>query len=145
MKQNPYFLNTALAALLGLVLLACSAIRAFVPAFIFPQADVPNLMLVSLAALLVDHYAARGAKRCYLCIPVLSAVSFGLLPYAAGFVTGLGALKLALMGAVVFTAATWLFSSVQDRLSSGPVAKAAPALSALGLYLASQCLAGMFV
>ena len=40
----------------------------------------------------------------------------------------------------VFTATAWLYSSAQDRLSTGPVAKAAPILTALGLYLAAQCL-----
>ena len=39
----------------------------------------------------------------------------------------------------------WLYDSVTDRLSSGPVAKAAPTVSALGLYLAAQCLMGLFV
>jgi len=40
---------------------------------------------------------------------------------------------------------TWLFSSIQDRLSTGPAAKAAPVVSAFGLYLAIQGLMGMFL
>jgi hypothetical protein len=55
----------------------------------------------------------------------------------------LEALKLAGIGCVTFSATTWLFTSIQNRLASGPVAKAAPVLSALGLYLASQCFAGI--
>ena len=50
---------------------------------------------------------------------------------------------LAILGAVVFTAVTWLFSSMMDRLSSGPAAKLAPVMSALGLYLAAQCFMGI--
>jgi hypothetical protein len=46
---------------------------------------------------------------------------------------------------VVFTLVTWLFSSMTDRLSTGPAAKAAPVFSALGLYLASQVLMGMIL
>ena len=34
---------------------------------------------------------------------------------------------------------------MMERLSSGPVAKAAPVLSALGLYLAAQCFAGIIL
>ena len=98
-----------------------------------------------MATLLVDHYLAPGADRCYICIPVFSAITFGLLPFAACFVGALDALKLAVAGGIVFTAATWLFTSVQDRLSSGPTAKAAPILSALGLYLAVQAFAGMII
>ena len=69
-------------------------------------------------------------------------MTFGLLPFAACFVSLTEALKLALAGGVVFTAVTWLYSSLQERLSSGPAAKAAPVIGALGLYLAVQCFAG---
>lgn len=142
MKENKYFLNTALAAALGIALLIAVIVRTFVPAVIIPQLNVPNMVLVSLLALILDHYLARGAKRCYICIPVFSAAAFGLLPFAACFVGILDALKLALVGGIVFTATTWLYTSIQERLSSGPAAKTAPILSALGLYLASQCFAG---
>lgn len=144
MKKSTYTLNTLLAAVLGTALLVCVLVRTFAPRMILPQLDVPNMVLVSLAALLLDHYLAPGADRCYICIPVFSAITFGLLPFAACFVGAVAALKLAVMGGIVFTAVTWLFSSMTDRLSSGPAAKAAPFVSTLGLYLAAQCLMGMF-
>lgn len=143
MKQNRYFLNTAFAAVM---LIACGAavlVRTFQPAAVIPALDIPNMVALSLVALLADHYAAKGAARCYICIPLFSAITFGLLPFCAGFATGLEALKLAAVGGVVFTAITWLYSAMMDRLSSGPAAKAAPFLSALGLYLAAQCFAGL--
>ena len=143
MKQNKYFLNTSFAAVM---LIACGAallVRTFQPAAVIPGLDIPNMVALSLVALLLDHYAAKGAARCYICIPLFSAITFGLLPFCAGFATGLEALKLAVVGGVVFTAITWLYSAMMDRLSSGPAAKAAPFLSALGLYLAAQCFAGL--
>lgn len=142
MKENKYFLNTALTVVLGMILLAAVLVRTFAPAIIIPQLNIPNLVLISLLALLLDHYAAKDAKRCYICIPVFSALTFGLLPFAACFVGAADALKLALAGGIVFTATTWLYTSIQDRLSSGPAAKAAPILSALVLHLAVQCFAG---
>lgn len=145
MKKNTYTLNTLLAVILGSILLVAVLVRTFAPRIILPELGIPNLMLVSLVVLLVDHYLAPGADRCYICITVFSAITFGLLPFAACFVGALDALKLAVAGGIVFTAATWLFTSVQDRLSSGPVAKAAPILSALGLYLAVQAFAGMII
>lgn len=144
MNKKTYTLNTLLAAVLGAALLVCILIRTFAPRVILPALDVPNLVLISLAALLIDHYVAPGADRCYICIPVFSAITFGLLPFAACFVGAMDALKLAILGCIVFTATTWLFSSMVDRLSTGPVAKAAPFVSALGLYLAAQALMGMF-
>lgn len=143
MNKNTYTLNTLLAPVLGAVLLVCVLVRTFWPRMILPVPDIPNLVLISLIALLLDHYLAPGADRCYICIPVFSAITFGLLPFAACFVEAGEALKLAVLGCVVFTAVTWLFSSMTDRLSTGPVAKLAPVMSALGLYLAAQCFMGM--
>lgn len=143
MDKKTYTLNTLLAIVLGAALLVAVLIRTFLPRVILPQLDISTMALLSLAALVADHYLAPGAKRCYICIPVFSAISFGLLPFAACFVGAGAAVKLAVVGAVVFTAVTWLFSSMTDRLSTGPAAKAAPIVSALGLYLAVQCFMGM--
>ncbi len=145
MKENKYFLNTALAVVMGAALLIAVLVRTFAPVAIIPGLDIPNMVLVSLAALLADHYVAKKAPRCYICIPVLGALTFGVLPFAACFVGGLEAVKLGVVGGIVFTLTTWLFTSIQDRLSSGPAAKAAPVLSAVGLYLASQCFMGMIL
>lgn len=139
MEKKTYTLNTLLAVVLGLTLLVAVLVRTFAPRMILPHLDVPNMVLLSLAALLADHYLAPGAKRCYICIPVFSAVTFGLLPFAACFVGAGEALKLGLLGGLVFTVTTWLFSSMTDRISTGPAAKAAPLVSAIGLYLATQC------
>lgn len=144
MKKHTYTLNTILAGILGLILLIAVLVRTFAPRIILPELDASNMVLISLIALLADHYLAPGAKRCYICIPLFSCISFGLLPFAACFVRAGEAVKLAVVGCVVFTAVTWLFSSMQDRLSSGPAAKAAPVISAFGIYLAAQCLMGMF-
>ena len=145
MKNTTYLLNTLLAAVLGIALLVAVIVRAFAPIIIIPELNIPNMVLVSLAALLLDHYLASQAKRCWVCIPLLSAVTFGLLPWAACFVGAVEAVKLAVVGGIVFSVTTWLFTSIQDRLSSGPQCKAAPAVSALGLYLAAQCFMGMIL
>ena len=145
MKNKMYTLNTLLAAVVGVALLVCMIVKAFAPMIILPELDIPAMVLLSLIALVLDHYIAPGAKRCYICIPVFSLLTFGLLPLAAGLVTVLNALYLALFGGVIFTAVAWIFTSMADRLSSGPVAKAAPILSAFGLYLAVQCFMGILL
>ena len=145
MKKNTYTLNTVLAFVLGAVMLAFVLVRTFAPRVILFELDIPNLVLISLAALLVDHYLAPDADRCYVCIPVFSAITFGLLPFAACVIGGVEAMELGVAGGVVFTITTWLFTSVQDRLSSGPAAKVAPFMSAFGIYLAVQGLMGMIL
>ena len=142
MKNRTYTLNTILAAVYGLAMLAEILVRAFLPRIILPQWNLSELAAVSLVALVLDHYMAPVAKRCYICIPVFSAITFGLLSFGA-YLGIAAALRIAVLGAVVFTAMTWLFSSMVDRISSGPVAKAAPIVSAACLYLAIQCLMGI--
>ena len=145
MKNKTYFLNTMLTAVVGAALFVCVLVRTFAPIVIIPELDIPNMVLLSLVALLLDHYLAPEAKRCYICIPVFSGIVFGLLPFAACFVGALEAVKLGVVGALVFTVTTYLYTSIQDRLSTGPAAKAAAIFSAVSLYLASQCFMGILL
>ena len=143
MKNNKYFLNVALAGVLGVALLIAALVRAFVSMAVIPQLDIPNMVLLSVLALLLEHYLTGGSKGGYVGVVLMSALAFGLLPLAAFFAQPLEAMKLAAIGGCVFSLSTWIFRSMQDRLSSGPVAKIAPIMGALGLYLAAQCFAGL--
>ena len=145
MKKNHYILNTLLAGAVSIYLLVQMLVSTFAPNLILPKASIPNLVLLSLLVLVIEHYAAPNAGRCYICIPVFSALTFALLPLAAGYAADLALVKLAACGCVVFTTVTWLFGTITDRLSTGPKADLAVFASALGLYLASQCFAGMIL
>ncbi len=145
MKDKKYFLNTALAAVVCLAMAAVVLIRSFWPGVVIPVLNIPNMVLLSLVALLADHYFAQDARRCYGCVAGFSVVTFGLLPLAAGFGPVMDCLVLGLVGGVVFTVTTLLFTTIQDRLSSGPAAKAAPIMSAVGLYLGAQCFTGIIL
>ncbi len=136
-------LGVFLASVTGAGLLAAILLRAFVPRLILPQLDATAIVTVSLIALLLDHYIAKGSRRNYFLIPVYAALIFGIFPFAACFTAPLNALHLAGLGAAAFTLATFLFDTMMDRLSSGPVAKAAPFVCVLGLFLAAQCLMGI--
>lgn len=142
--MKKYMLNTFLAVVFTVALLAMIIARAICPVLIFPGFGVPNLVLISLIALLLDHYLVKDAPRCYICIPVFAFLTFGVLPYLAGFADRADILLMGVKGCIVFTVTTWLFTSMADRISTGPQAKLAPIMSAFGLYLASQCFMGMF-
>jgi len=139
MKNSKYFLNTVLTVLVGIGLAAAIFVRTFAPVIILPKMSIPALVLISVIALVIDHYAAPNAERSYICVSVFSALTFGVLPYIAGFITPVGGMIYFFGGSAVFTVCTWLFSLMVDRLSSGPAARFAPVLSGVGLYLASQC------
>ncbi len=139
MKKNVYFLSILQAAVLAVALLAVVVIRALWPQVILPPVNIPNLLALSLAALVLERYLGKNAGRNYLAVAGFAALSYFLLPLAAGCVTLADSWKLMLLGAGVFTAAAWLYTAMTERLSSGPVAKAAPVLCALLLFLAGQC------
>ena len=143
MKNKTYTLNTVLTAVLAAVLAVMVVLRAVSPQLILMQFDIVSITGISLIALVLDHYLAKGAKRCYICIPVFAALSFGILPFAAGTVALKYVLGLAASGAVIFTLCTFAFTSIQDRLSSGPAARLAPIMSAFGIWLAVQAFAGI--
>ena len=145
MKENKYLLNTLLAIILGVVLLAAALTKTFLPWLCMPAVSIPLVAGISLLALLVDYYLAPGAERCWICIPLLSAITFGLLPVASGYVPAGQAIRLAIVGGVVFTALTWLFTFCAERMTSGRAGKLAPVMTALCLFLASQCFMGMIL
>lgn len=144
MNEKHYFSNTALAAVLAVALAVCRILRTCIPFGVLPELDIPNMVLLSGMALLLDHYFA-GQRKNDLWLFLLAAVTFGTLPVAAGFAQLTEGLKLALVGGLVFWVSAWIFGSMEDRLATGPAAKAAPILSVLGLYLAAQCFSGMII
>ena len=145
MNNNKYLLNTILAAVVFAVLAVMLVVRVCLPAAVLPPINIPNMVLLSVIALLLEHFLTKGNPRCYICIPVFSAITFGILPLMAGFACEHTFWKYGLVGGVVFTVTTFLFTSAQDRLLTGPKARAAMVITALGIYLASQCFAGIIL
>ena len=62
MKKNTYTLNTLLVAVLSAVLLTAVLVRTFAPRMILPLLDAPNMVLISLVALVLDYYMAPDEK-----------------------------------------------------------------------------------
>ena len=145
MKEKTYFLNSILVIVLAVTLFTGILLRTFFPMIVLPKLNIPNMVIICLVALLLEHYLVAGKKHCYVCIFVLATITFGILPWAAGFIEITETIKVALVGGSVFTIITALFGSIQNRLSSGPASKLAPILSAVGLYLASQSMMGMIL
>lgn len=140
MNNKSYFLNMALTVVLGIAILVCILLRTFMPMVILPELSIPNMVLVSAVALVIDHYAVKEAGRCYIGSLLIAILTFGLLPWVSGFALPREALKLGITGGITFVVTALLYKWVQQRLASGPAAKVAPVFSALCLYLAAQCL-----
>lgn len=146
MRQNRYFANFLLAILAGLMVLAMILCKTFIPAAVLPHWSIPTFCIPVLLALLLEAYIAPEAARSpvdRLIAAILGGAALALLPGMAGFVEGNLVWAVFAAGFVVFGVCDVLFAAIRDRIASGPVAKAAPALSAVLLYLAVQGLSGM--
>ncbi len=144
MKKQCNLLGFVLSVVTGVALLSLLAVNAFFPHLILPKPNFNALLVLSLVALVLDCYLGKGRKHDFRLVPLYGAFIFGVFPLACFVATPMEALKLALMGAVLLTVVTFLFDSMIDRLSGGPASKAAPLISAFGLYLGAQCLLGIF-
>ena len=145
MKNNQYFLNTILAVVVFAACAIALLVRVWLPAAVIPELNIPNMVTLSVIALLLEHFLTKGNPRCYICIPILGALTFGILPLMAGFACRHDFWKFGLVGAVVFTATTFLFTSATDRLLTGPKARAAAVITGIGIILAAQCFASIIL
>lgn len=145
MKKTPYLLPVILVAVLFAALLACMLVQIFVPAAILPPLNIPNIVLLSLVSLLIEHFLSSNSPRCYVCVLLFGLAAFAALPLMAGFACVHDFWKYGLVGGLTFTATTFLFTSAAQRLRTGPEAPAALVLTAFGIYLASQCFVGIIL
>ena len=145
MKKNPFLLSVSLVAVLFVALAACLLIRVWLPAAILPTLNIPNMVLLSVLALLLEHFIARGNPRCYWITAIFGVLSFGILPLMAGFAFIHTFWKFGIIGGCVFTVTTFLFTSATERLRTGPKARLAVILTGLGIWLASQCFMGILI
>lgn len=142
MRKNAYLGNILLAAVTAIAMLAMVLCRTFAPFVVRPVLNIPNLLVLCIIALVLEYYLApAGVPSCRVCGMVLAAVTFGILPLAAGEITVDTLWLVALLGGVVYGIAKWLFDSIAQRLNSGPAGKAAALVTGIGMILAGQIFA----
>ena len=140
MKNRTTILNTILAAVLGVALLVSIIVKTVSPHFILPELNIPYLAAVSLVALVLTHFV-KTEEGCPICQAILAAVTFAVLPVAAGFATA-PAWKYAIVGGIVFAVLNAMFTAMVKRMELANTCKCAVIPAAFGLYLACQCFAG---
>ena len=145
MKNNKFLLPMMLIAVLFAALLCGMLMQIFIPAVILPPLNIPNMVLLSVVALLADHLFTKGSQRNYVWVALFGVAAFALLPLMAGFACIHTFWKYGVVGGITFTITTFLFSSAAQRLRTGPKAPAALVLTGLGIYLAAQCFAGIIL
>jgi len=144
MKKNPYLVTLLHVGTVFLYCVICLLIRAFSPAVILPKWDVSVLVLLSLVPLVIARYLLPEAKLPWVVAILSGGITFTLLPLCAGLTFGMPIWKLFLLGTAVFGGTAFLYSRTAKCIAKGNLRHASPVVNALLLFLAAQCLQGMF-
>lgn len=145
MKKQSGILNLLLAAVVGVVMVVYMVCRTIQPAVVLPVLNIPMLLTLSTLALILKACIAPQTEYCWILAAVLAAVTFALLPWAAGEADAREALMLGLWGGVAFAIAERIFASLGERVASGRGGKLAMAATGICLILAGQCFAGILL
>ncbi len=143
MEKKSFVLNVLLAAVLGAGLLVGIIWSAMVPNVVLADLEIPAIAALVLIALVIEYLWKGTQKRAWAAQIVLAAVTFAILPLAAGYAgAGIG---LILCGTAVFAVLTFVFDSVAERLDVTCDCKCAMIPTAFVMYLACQCFMGMIL
>ena len=143
MEKKSFVLNILLAVVLGAGLLVGIIWSAMVPNVVLADLEIPAIVALALIALVIEYLFKGTQKRAWAVQIVLAAVTFAVLPFAAGYAgAGIG---LILCGTAVFAVLTFIFDSVAERLDVTCDCKCAMIPTAFVMYLACQCFMGMIL
>lgn len=136
-------LNGILTVVLSLVLLGGFLWHVFWPNAVLPKLDIPAMSALVLLSLLLEYYVTDSRKRLWIPQILLAALTFALLPWAAGIKNaGIG---MVICGAAVFAVLTVLFDSAAQRMEVTDVKKSGMIPMAFVMYLACRCFMGMIL
>lgn len=147
MKTVSFRLNTVLAAVAGVSCLALVLARTFAPyMLLMPLVSIPNIAAVCVAAVVVDGYLdwkKPAPTRSWVLTAALAALTFWLLPWAAGLTDAGEALRVGVIGGLLFALIAFMFTGIRQKIASGPAGKGwlayvSPAAAGFVLFLAFQ-------
>ena len=145
MKKNLYFMNILHTGIVVLFCLAGILIRTFSVNTVLPRITIPFLVMLSLIPMVLEYYLVGASERNSIISMVLGGLTVTLLPICAGLDLGMPLWVLAAAGTAVFGVTDLLYRSIGERISSGSYSRWAPVANAVMLYLASQCLQGLYM
>ena len=143
MEKKSMCLNVLLAVVSGAGLLIGMILKAVQPNIVLADLEIPSMAALVLIALLMEYLIRGTQKRTWGLQIILAAVTFAVLPMAAGL--SVPVVKTALCAAAVFGILTWIFDFAADRISVTVDCKYAMVPTTFVLYLACQCFMGMII
>lgn len=145
MEKKNTAVNILLTGLLFLWLLAAALLDAFRPDLILSGLNIPMMLAMILAAFCAEYFMFSTPDHHRVPQALLAAAAFGVLPWAAGVIPAGSLWQYGLIGGVLFLITAYLFDSIAERLRSGAMGYAALLSAAFVLFLAGQCLSGIWI
>ena len=143
MEKKSFVLNILFAVVLGAGLLVGMVWRVFQPNVVLADLELPAIAALILIALVMEYLFKGTQKRAWAVQILLAAITFAVIPFAAGY-AGAG-IRLILCGTAMFAALTFIFDSVAERVNVTCDCKCAMIPTAFVMYLACQCFMGMIL
>ena len=144
MRMHPCCVNLLHGGTVFLYCIICLLVRTFAPAVILPKWDISVLMLLTLVPLVIARYLKPDAKFPWVVTILLGGAAFTVLPLCAGLLYGMPVWRMFLIGTAVFGGTAYLYSCTAKCAAKGKLRWISPVVNALLLFLAGQCLQGMF-
>ena len=145
MRKNEYLVNILLAVIMALMMVGFLVARTVYPILLLPARSIPNLIIACVMALVAAEYLNPGAKYNWFCSAILAGLTLGLFPFVAGIAEVEEIWLLVLTGTASFLFTERMFTSILDRIASGPRARLAPLSAGLVICLIGQIFAGMIL
>ena len=145
MRKNEYLVNILLAGLTALAVLGTIIARIVCPSVVLPGWNIPNLIILCVAALVAGEYLNPKAEYCWIQSALLAGLTLALFPFITGVVAAEQIWKLLAAGILVYLGCERMFHYIVDRLASGPAGKLAPLSAGLTMCLMGQIFSGMFL
>lgn len=144
MKKQPYFGSIVLSILLGLFCIVNLLSGIFAPLASMPKLEIPMILLLSALAKVIQG-CVQDSLKTGMADVLIGTAAFALLPWCAGLTGGVQAVKLCIIGGIVYGLAGFFLYGAAQRSSVTHVHKLALIINAVVLFLAFQSFSGVLL
>lgn len=136
-KSIIYIVIVTIASLVALVA------HSFFPDIMFPSVSIPMIVLFAALSEMLSFYLKINDDGCPFVSALFASVATVVLPLLARVDFKQSVWIVLLVSYAVYLLVDIIYSSISDRMKSGPKAIFAPAVNCLMLYLASEAFMGI--
>lgn len=144
MMSQRYLKCIIYIAIITIASLVALVSNSFFPDIMFPSISIPMLVLFAALAQMLAFYLRIDDEGCPFLSAMFASIATVTLPLLARVEFKHSIWIMFIVSYAVYVAVDFIYSSIADRMKSGPKAILAPAVNCLLLFLASEAFMGLF-